>query len=266
MKSLDECQNTGGMPAVSILGVEISALTLSKLLDLIESAIEQDKKMVIGNVNIFAMNLAYEDAEFRKTLNDFDVVFCDGFGVKLGASVLGLTIPERYTPPDFLNNIIEILIRQERGIFLLGAKPGIPEKAQANLQNTYPELRITGFHHGYFNKTPGNLENTEVIQAINNSHPAVVLVAFGMPLQEKWISENLEQLGPCVLLPVGALFDTLSGEVRRGPKILTDHGFEWLARLVIEPRRLWKRYLIGNPLFFLRVVKQRLGFGNPKDR
>jgi N-acetylglucosaminyldiphosphoundecaprenol N-acetyl-beta-D-mannosaminyltransferase len=266
MKPSNERQKAEGTNTVSLLGVEISTFTLANLLQLIESSIEANKQLVVGNVNIYAMNLAYEDAEFRNILNQFDVVFCDGFGVKLGASLLGLTIPERYTPPDFLDRIIEILIRKERGLFLLGAKPGITEKAKDNLHNAFPNLKVSGIQHGYFNKAPGSQENADVLNNINASHPAVVLVAFGMPLQEKWISENASKLDPCVILPVGALFDTLSGEVHRGPKFLTDHGFEWLARLLIEPRRLWKRYLIGNPLFFLRVIKHRLGFIKPKSR
>jgi N-acetylglucosaminyldiphosphoundecaprenol N-acetyl-beta-D-mannosaminyltransferase len=266
MKPSNDFQYATGIGIVPMLGVGISTFTLTGLLQLIESSIEANKQLLVGNVNIYAMNLAYEDDGFRKILNQFDVVFCDGFGVKLGASLLGLTIPERYTPPDFLDRIIEILIRKERGLFLLGAKPGIAQKAQERLQTSFPKLKISGFQHGYFDKVPGSQENNDVIGSINVSHPAVVLVAFGMPLQEKWISENAAKLEPCVILPVGALFDTLSGEVHRGPKFLTDHGFEWLARLVIEPRRLWKRYLIGNPLFFLRVIKQRLGLYKPKNR
>ncbi len=250
---------------VSILGVDITTLSLSALLEMIDSAVAESRKLVIGNVNIYAMNLAYEDPAVRKILNQFDVVFCDGFGVKLGASLLGLKIPERYTPPDFLDQIISILIQHERGIYLLGAKPGIADQARDRLQKKFPDLQIAGSQHGYFDKKPGSQDNDTVVAKINAAHPAVLLVAFGMPLQEKWISENLEKLNPCLILPVGALFDTLSGEVHRGPKFLTDHGFEWMARLVIEPRRLWRRYLIGNPLFFFRVFKQRLGIGNPKS-
>jgi N-acetylglucosaminyldiphosphoundecaprenol N-acetyl-beta-D-mannosaminyltransferase len=249
---------------ITLLGTKISRYTLNQLLDHIEHAIQDDQQITVGNVNIYAMNLAFEDAGFRKILNGFDIVFCDGFGVKLGAALSGKHIPERYTPPDFLAQIIEILIRTNGSLYLLGAKPGIAEKASRNLHTRFPELSIAGFHHGYFDKQTNSDENDRVVKSINSVHPSVLLVAFGMPMQEKWISENRDKLNTLVILPVGALLDTLSGEVHRGPKFLTDHGFEWLARLVIEPKRLWKRYLIGNPLFFWRVIKQRWGSNNPK--
>jgi len=97
-----------------------------------------------------------------------------------------------------------------------------------------------------------------VLKEINASRPDMLLVGFGMPLQERWLMQNWNRINARVALTGGAVFDYVSGELRRGPRILTDNSFEWLARLLIEPKRLWRRYVIGNPLFLLRVLKQRL--------
>ena len=244
---------------INLLGVKITCLRLSELLMEIEDAIKEGRKLSIGNVNIYAMNLAVDRISFRNSLNHFDIVFCDGYGVKIGASILGIKIPERFTPPDFIHDVMKIVENQKGSVFLLGAKPGIAEKASEALIEKTPKLIISGTQDGYFNKAKESAENQGVITKINASRPSVLLIGLGMPLQEEWIDENWDSLNASVVLPVGALFDTLSGTVARAPRFLTDHGLEWLARLIIEPRRLWKRYIIGNPLFFFRIISQRLG-------
>jgi N-acetylglucosaminyldiphosphoundecaprenol N-acetyl-beta-D-mannosaminyltransferase len=231
----------------------------------IEDAIKEGRKLSIGNVNIYAMNLATERSSFKNSLNNFDIVFCDGYGVKIGASILGKKIPERFTPPDFIHDMMKIIENQKGSVFLLGAKPGIAEKAGEALIEKSPNLIIAGTQDGYFNKTKETSENQAVITKINSLNPSVLLIGLGMPLQEEWINENWASLNVSVVLPVGALFDTLSGTVPRAPRFLTDHGLEWLARLIIEPRRLWKRYIMGNPLFFLRIISQRLRLGRLDD-
>jgi N-acetylglucosaminyldiphosphoundecaprenol N-acetyl-beta-D-mannosaminyltransferase len=135
----------------------------------------------------------------------------------------------------------------------------VAEKAAAVLQAQVPTLRVVGTHHGYFEKSPGHPDNDAVVQAINAARPDMLIVAFGMPTQEQWLHENWARLEAGAALTVGAAFDYLAGEVQRGPRWMTDHGLEWLSRLVVEPRRLWRRYLLGNPLFLWRVVRQRLG-------
>jgi N-acetylglucosaminyldiphosphoundecaprenol N-acetyl-beta-D-mannosaminyltransferase len=135
----------------------------------------------------------------------------------------------------------------------------VADKAAANLKARFPDLRIVSTHHDYFDKTPGSAENEAVIEQINAVKPNILIVGFGMPLQERWLMENWDHIDANVALTGGAVFDYVSGELQRAPRWMTDNGLEWLGRLLIEPRRLWKRYLIGNPLFIWRVLKQRLG-------
>jgi N-acetylglucosaminyldiphosphoundecaprenol N-acetyl-beta-D-mannosaminyltransferase len=117
----------------------------------------------------------------------------------------------------------------------------------------FPRLRIGGHHHGYFKQENG----VDVITQINKANPQILFVGMGMPLQEKWIMDNAEFLPACVMFDVGACFDFVAGEKPRCPNWMADHGLEWLFRFLMEPRRLWKRYLIGNPLFLLRVMRDR---------
>ncbi|MCA1687542.1 MAG: WecB/TagA/CpsF family glycosyltransferase, partial [Actinobacteria bacterium] len=119
--------------------------------------------------------------------------------------------------------------------------------------------KIVGVRHGYFDHGAGSAENEAVVGEINAAAPDILVVGLGMPLQERWLMENWQKLDVSVALTGGAVFDYVSGRLSRGPRPLTGSGFEWLARLLVEPRRLWRRYLLGNPLFLLRVLKQRLG-------
>ena len=121
------------------------------------------------------------------------------------------------------------------------------------MQVTIPDLKIVGTHHGFFDKDSASSENRYVLAMINKLKPDILVVGFGMPAQEKWILENLNELHVHAVIPVGAFFDYLADEVERAPRWMTENGLEWLGRLTIEPNRLWKRYVIGNPLFFWRI-------------
>jgi N-acetylglucosaminyldiphosphoundecaprenol N-acetyl-beta-D-mannosaminyltransferase len=142
-------------------------------------------------------------------------------------------------------------------LFLIGSRTGVAESAAVRLQERYPRLNIVGCAHGFFDKTPGSAENERVVEQINALRPNILLVGFGMPLQEGWLVNNWNQLDVDVGLTVGALFDYLSGELTRAPRWMTNNGLEWLGRLIVEPRRLWQRYLVGNPKFLYRVLRQK---------
>ena len=119
----------------------------------------------------------------------------------------------------------------------------------------YPKLKAQT-HHGYFNKT--NEENEIIIKKINNFYTDILIVGFGMPIQEKWILKNMSKLNAKVYLNGGAFLDWISGLNKQAPYWVTHLGFEWLYRLIKEPNRLFKRYIVGNPLFIYRVIKERL--------
>jgi len=242
---------------IHLLGIQIHDFAAQDVIDFIAKTIQLDKAAIVANVNVHCMNLACKQPWLIDFLNKAEVNFCDGAGVMLGARILGYRIPERITYADWTWQLAEFAEPRGFTFYFLGAKPGIAEKAAAKLKERHPNLQVIGTHHGYFDKTAGSVENEAVIQQINALKPNILVLGFGMPLQEKWLMENWDNIEANIALTGGAVFDYISGELQRGPKWMTDNGFEWLARLIIEPRRLWKRYLIGNPLFLYRVLKQR---------
>jgi len=243
---------------INLLRVRIHTISLLELLNIIIKASLTVRKILIAYVNVHGINLAYKLPWFQTFLNNADIIFCDGFGVKWGAYLLGLDILHRYTPPDWMPRLCQVCIQNNFSLFFLGARPGVTDKAAARLKERFPNLRIVGSHHGYFDKSTGSPENEAIIQQINAARPNILIVGFGMPLQERWLMENWDRIEANVALTGGAVFDYVSGELRRGPRWMTENGLEWLARFIVEPRRLWRRYLIGNPLFLWRVLKQRL--------
>lgn len=247
------------LKSYNILGIKVHPLTVDQLHNLIKEFVKENQKMVIANVNIHAINLAYKTHWLKNFLNDSGIVFCDGAGVILGAKILGFKIPTRITYADWMWKLADFCESNSISLFFLGAKNGVARKAADRIKQKYPEIKILGTHHGYFQKMQLSTENTHVINLINQAKPDVLIVGFGMPLQERWLLENWGNLNVKIALTGGAVFDYVSGELRRAPTWMTDHDFEWLGRMLIEPNRLWKRYVIGNPVFLWRVIMQRLG-------
>jgi N-acetylglucosaminyldiphosphoundecaprenol N-acetyl-beta-D-mannosaminyltransferase len=252
----------------AILGVRVDLVSLDELLQYILLAIQNRRKTILTYVNVHAINLAQELSWFRDFINHSQVAFCDGFGVKWAARFLTGKELQRLTPPDWFACLAEACAQRQISLFFLGTRPEVVKKAALVLQAKYPELKIVGVQSGFFDKTWLSLENQAVVAQINSLHPDLLVIGFGMPTQEKWILENYDQLQVSVIFPVGAFFDYLAGDVVRAPRWMTEHGLEWLGRLLVEPRRLWKRYLLGNLLFLWRVLIQKLGilkFDLPKS-
>ena len=243
---------------VEVLGVGVNPMTVEELQAEIKRLARSGKRGLVLNVNAHCLNLCYEDQALRKFFNGADVIFCDGAGVMLAARILGGHIPARITYADWAWRLAAFAEAEGLSLFLLGARPGVAERAARRLKARHPALDISGVRHGYFDHAAGSPENETVLQEIKGSRPDILLVGLGMPLQERWLMENRHRIEAGVALTGGAVFDYVSGELRRGPRFLTDNGLEWLARLLVEPRRLWRRYLLGNPLFLLRVLGQRL--------
>lgn len=239
----------------------MDAITVEELQAEIKRLVASGKRGTVLNVNAHCLNLLYESPALRAFFDEADVVFCDGSGVMLAARLLGGRIPARITYADWAWRLAAFAEAEGLSLFLLGARPDVAESAALKLRGRYPGLKIVGVHHGYFDHSAGSVENEAVLEEINASRPDILLVGLGMPLQETWLMQNRHGIEVGVALTGGAVFDYVSGSLHRGPRVLTRNGFEWLARLIVEPRRLWRRYLLGNPLFLLRVLRQRSSRG-----
>jgi N-acetylglucosaminyldiphosphoundecaprenol N-acetyl-beta-D-mannosaminyltransferase len=243
--------------SINILGVKVNPLTVPQLHDHLACAIESNRHELVLHVNVHGLNLAGELPWLHEFLNQAEIVFCDGAGVMLGARFLGHHIPERITYADWIWQLAEFAALRDYSIYFLGAQLEIAHKAAEQLRAKTPELHIAGVHHGYFDKTPGHPENEAVLADINRVQPNILLVGMGMPLQELWLRDNWTRINANVALTGGAVFDYVSGNLQRAPRWMTDNGLEWLGRLVIEPHRLWKRYILGNPQFLWNILRQR---------
>ena len=252
---------TGLAPHPKILGVRVDPITVEELNQYIASVVTQNEKALVLNVNVHCLNLAQEISWLTTFLNSAEIVFCDGAGVRLGARLLGYDLPERITYAEWMWQLAAYAEKEHISFFFLGGRPGTPEKAAIKLVERFPNLMIKGCHHGYFNKTKESPENIAVVELINSSRADILVTGFGMPIQERWLMENWDQINANVALTGGAVFDYVSGDLRRAPSWMTGNGLEWLGRLLIEPHRLWKRYLLGNPLFLLRIIRQRIMSG-----
>lgn len=241
---------------IDILGVGVHPLTKNELLDAISGWAGSSQQRVIGHVNVHGMNLAHRSERFRESVAAADLVFCDGYGVLWGARQLGLEIPERLAVMDWIDELAGRIATTDRSIFLLGDEEGIAELCARDMQAKHPALQIAGTHHGFFDKH--GPESDSVVEKINASGADILLVGFGMPLQEYWIEENSALLQPSVLMPVGATYRWYAGIEPRAPRWMIDRGFEWLARLVRHPITMFNRYVIGNPLFVGRIWASRL--------
>lgn len=234
-----------------IFGVKIDAVSMDEALRKIDSAIararETDKCAEFSFVNAHCLNVARSDAEYARILNSCDAVFPDGSGVKIAGKILGFGVPENVNGTD----MFEHLCRSGHSLFLLGAAEGIAEKAMRNVKLKYPQAVILGAECGYF----ANAEaEREIVSKINSANPDLLLVAMGVPKQEKWIAAHSGKLRCGAAMGVGGLFDFASGRIPRAPAFLRKIGLEWTYRLYQEPRRLFKRYIFGNPKFLLSVI------------
>ena len=204
------------------------------------------------------MNKCFNDDDYHQILRNMNQVYPDGIGVRLASQMFGNGVKDNINGTDLFPLLCERLVNTAHGIYLLGAREGVAESTAANMVKRYPGLNIAGYQHGYF--TPE--EEDEVLDRINTSGADVLMVAMGAPQQERWIARNRARLNVSILMGVGGLFDFYSGRISRAPVWIREVGLEWVWRLLQEPGRMWRRYVLGNPLFLYRVWRQK----NAMDR
>lgn len=234
-----------------ILGVPLDPLSLSELLARVRVAVKRRRPITVFYANVHTVNVAQQDTRYKELLDGADIVYCDGTGVRLGARLLGVDVPERMTGADWIHDLCRMAVRDGLSLYFLGSHGDTASRAAARLQQIYPGLRVVGAGPGY------DL-GSGTIADIREAKPDILLVGMGTPRQEQWIMEHRAELPVPVVWAVGALFDFVAGRIRRGPRWMTDHGLEWLCRLAVEPRKLWRRYLLGNPRFLFRVLRARV--------
>lgn len=225
-----------------------------EVLALLSKDIDSGRSIELFFLNAHCFNLAQKDREYFDILNSCDYLLNDGIGIKIASKIEKLVLKKNLNGTDFIPEIAEMAAKKGCKIFLLGAKDGIAEEAAVKLKEKFEGLQIAGVHSGY------GLDES-VLEMINNSKADILIAGMGVPMQEKWIRENKSKLGSVKLfVGGGAILDFLSQRIRRAPLFMRKFGLEWLFRLCLEPGRLWRRYLVGNFLFFYYILVLKLGF------
>jgi len=239
---------------IEVLGLPVTKLTPPQALAEIERIYEHEAPAVMAYANAHTLNLAVSDPAYRQVLSRAAIVLNDGAGIALAARINGERFPANLNGSDFNPEILGLAARKSWPVFFLGAGPGVAERAAAAMRERYPALQVAGCRDGYWAPT----ETPQVIETIRASGATVVMTAMGNPLQEMWLAEYLTATGARLGVGVGAFFDFAAGEVARAPAWMNRWGVEWIFRLAQEPQRLWRRYVVGNPVFLGRVLKARL--------
>ncbi|MBT9099700.1 WecB/TagA/CpsF family glycosyltransferase [Methylovulum psychrotolerans] len=240
-------------PLLHFWGVDILNTTMTEALDWLEACFDKPHTSLLAFVNPACLNIAYTHEDYRQVLQNAECVLPDGIGIKIACRLLGQHLRENVNGTDMFPRLCERAAKAGYSLFLLGGLPGIAEQAATAMQQRFPGLKIAGVQDGFFS----DAQEPQVLAAINASGAAVLLVGFGVPKQELWLARYREQLRVPVCMGVGGLFDYYSGRIPRAPVWMREIGIEWTWRLLQEPGRMWRRYLIGNPLFLYRVWRQR---------
>ena len=235
-----------------MFGVAMDALTME------ETVREIDRRLKAGNftqhvvVNVAKLVQMQEDDALAVAVRSCDIINIDGAGVVLGGRFLGLQIPERVAGIDLFERLLGHAEESGRSVYLLGATSEIIAQTVSIVGSRYPKLKIAGFHHGYFWD-----DEDKVVRGIRQSGADMLFVGIASPLKEKFIERWQDDLGVKFAMGVGGSFDVVAGKVRRAPLQMQRLGLEWLFRLVQEPRRMWKRYLVTNTKFLVMLLRER---------
>ena len=238
------------MNTASILGVQFHAVTKQQAVELAMSKIRSRQKGYVVTPNPEIVDLCRHDEKFMGVVNHATLVLPDGIGIIYAAKILGEKLHGKVAGVEFAESLVAAMAKENMRLYLLGAKPGVAEKAGANLCAKYPGLVLAGTHDGYFS------DPQEVVDSINAAGGAdVVFVCLGAPKQELWMEKNGPATGARLLCGLGGSLDIFSGTTERAPKFWSDHGLEWLYRLCREPRRIGR--MMKLPLFLVHVKQEK---------
>lgn len=244
---------------INLLGIPLANITMDAGVRLVHDLIERGRPTQVSFVNADCVNLAYQDEKYQEILTRSELNLIDGVGLRIAGRTLGSPVVDNLCGTDLFPRLCAAMQGGERGIYLLGARRGVAERVAAWIDSRYPGCQVSGYHDGYFSPE----DEPGVIDDIAQSGAGLLLVAFGAPRQEKWIHRNLHRLNVPVAMGVGGLFDFYSGRIPRAPLWMRRLGLEWCYRLLQEPRRMWRRYLIGNVVFLNRVFRARFRLPQP---
>ena len=240
------------MRRIELLSCPLDIASMQETVQVIDEAIAQNKFTQHVVVNVAKLVNMQTDAQLDASVRECDIINIDGMGVVLGARFLGHSVTERVAGVDLFHELLEMSAHQGYSVFLLGAEDEIVKETARRVQQLYPGLKLAGYHHGYF----WDDEQT-MVDKIRESGAQLLFVAITSPKKENFINKWREELGVTFVMGVGGTFDVVAGKVKRAPLWMQKYGLEWLYRVIQEPRRMWKRYLVTNTKFALMLLKAK---------
>ena len=238
---------------IDILGVKIDSVTKEEAISVVKKNLGLPGAHQVVTPNPEIIMEARRNRDFKAILNSAALAIADGFGLKLAAWYLKNPLKERIAGVDFIASLVQLSQKEKRGIYLLGAMPGVAKAAAQKLKEQYPDLIIAGAESGLRNGQM--ISDEEIVRRINSKSPQMLLVAFGAPRQEEWIFANKSKLSTVkIVMGVGGAFDFISGKVKRAPRLIRKLGLEWLVRLIIQPWRI-KRIFTAAVAFPWIIIK-----------
>ncbi|HBY68286.1 MAG: glycosyltransferase [Flavobacteriaceae bacterium] len=241
-------------PQISFLNTTIDNLSMQDTLKMVEQAIVENKQLHHAAVNASVLVDLQKDNELRKSVNSADIVNVDGQAVVWASKFLGSPLKERVAGPDLMANLIELAYKENYKIYLLGAKEEVVSKLVAIYKEKYSPSIIAGYRNGYFQDE----DEGAIVDDIVNSGAQMLFVAITSPKKETFLHKHKKSLSKVnFIMGVGGSFDVFAGKTKRAPQWMQKSGFEWFYRFLQEPKRMWKRYLVGNTEFIMLVLREK---------
>lgn len=239
-KNTNRQDHTDALPSVSILGIRVHKVDMPTTLALIRKFIASGTPHMIVTADASGIARAQTDQDFKDLVNAADLVTPDGIGVLWGAEKLGTPLIERVSGVEIAEQMCRLSAEDGFSIYFLGAAPGVAELAAQKMSEKYPGMKVAGTHDGYFQPS----QDAEIVAGVRASGAQALLVAMGIPRQEKLIRDNMDKLGVSVAMGVGGSFDVFSGKVRRAPKLIQKLKIEWLYRFMQNPKGKLSKILL----------------------
>jgi len=244
---------------VDIFGMPINRITMEELLRISDQCIESRRQLLLGVVNVAKVVNARKDSLLKESLDRADLVVADGLPLIWLSRLLGTPLPGRVPGIDVMYELLREANDKHYGIYFLGARREVLQEVIGIVRRDYPGIRVAGYRDGYFDKD----EEESVAKNIRDSRADIIFVAISPPKKEIFLNKWQELMAVPICHGVGGSFDVLAGFTKRAPLWMQNSGLEWLYRLIQEPRRMWKRYLITNTIFlklcFGAVLRARFG-------
>ena len=237
---------------VEVLAYPIDRVTMDEAVDRCRSFLEGDRRpRLVVTVNAAILAMAERCERLRAVVQGGHLVLADGVSVVWAARLLGVDLRHRVTGVDLMERLARLADEEHLRLYFLGARPEVVRKVVDRIESEHPGVVVAGYRDGYF---PAGA-SAEVIEQVRRSRADILFVAMPSPFKELWCFDHLDDLGVPVVLPVGGAFDVFSGVIRRAPLWMQGAGLEWAWRLMMEPRKLWRRYLFLNSSFVWLCIR-----------